>query len=76
MAGAQVVQCCIAGGEPAGMTLGLLLARAGVRTVVLAAAADTGLPGGGRRPAGACGGGRLTLCAAARADVRACTQLD
>ena len=28
-------QCCIAGGGPAGMMLGFLLARAGVRTVVL-----------------------------------------
>jgi 2-polyprenyl-6-methoxyphenol hydroxylase-like FAD-dependent oxidoreductase len=76
MAEARVAQCCIAGGGPAGMMLGLLLARAGVRTVVLEAAADTGLPGGGRRPAGEYGGGRLTLCAAARSDARACTQLD
>lgn len=29
------VQCCIAGGGPAGMMLGYLLGRAGVRTVVL-----------------------------------------
>ena len=29
------LQCCIAGGGPAGMMLGYLLARAGVRTVVL-----------------------------------------
>jgi 2-polyprenyl-6-methoxyphenol hydroxylase-like FAD-dependent oxidoreductase len=29
------VQCCIAGGGPAGMMLGLLLARAGIRVVVL-----------------------------------------
>jgi len=29
------VQCCVAGGGPAGMMLGLLLARAGVTTVVL-----------------------------------------
>ena len=29
------VQCCIAGGGPAGMMLGYLLARAGVRTLVL-----------------------------------------
>ena len=28
-------QCCIAGGGPAGMMLGLLLARAGVRVIVL-----------------------------------------
>src|SRR5271156_5236985 len=28
-------QCCIAGGGPAGMMLGFLLARAGVRVVVL-----------------------------------------
>lgn len=35
MAEAGVVQCCIAGVGPAGMMLGLLLARAGVRTVVL-----------------------------------------
>ncbi|MGD9537249.1 MAG: FAD-dependent oxidoreductase [Alphaproteobacteria bacterium] len=33
-------QCCIAGGGPAGMMLGLLLARAGVRTVVLEKHAD------------------------------------
>src|SRR5437667_10342281 len=35
-----VVQCCIAGGGPAGMMLGYLLARAGVRTVVLERHAD------------------------------------
>jgi 2-polyprenyl-6-methoxyphenol hydroxylase-like FAD-dependent oxidoreductase len=29
------VQCCVAGGGPAGLMLGFLLARAGVRTVVL-----------------------------------------
>src|SRR5215510_3646343 len=29
------VRCCIAGGGPAGMMCGLLLARAGVETVVL-----------------------------------------
>src|SRR5688572_20498638 len=29
------VQCCIAGGGPAGMMLGLLLARAGIRVLVL-----------------------------------------
>jgi 2-polyprenyl-6-methoxyphenol hydroxylase-like FAD-dependent oxidoreductase len=28
-------QCCIAGGGPAGMMLGFLLARAGVRVIVL-----------------------------------------
>jgi 2-polyprenyl-6-methoxyphenol hydroxylase-like FAD-dependent oxidoreductase len=33
-------QCCIAGGGPAGMVLGLLLARAGVETVVLEKHAD------------------------------------
>jgi 2-polyprenyl-6-methoxyphenol hydroxylase-like FAD-dependent oxidoreductase len=32
---ASSTQCCIAGGGPAGMMLGYLLARAGVRTVVL-----------------------------------------
>jgi 2-polyprenyl-6-methoxyphenol hydroxylase-like FAD-dependent oxidoreductase len=35
MAEALQVQCCIAGGGPAGMMLGYLLGRAGVRTVVL-----------------------------------------
>lgn len=34
------VQCCIAGGGPAGMVLGLLLARAGVRVLVLEKHAD------------------------------------
>jgi 2-polyprenyl-6-methoxyphenol hydroxylase-like FAD-dependent oxidoreductase len=34
------VQCCIAGGGPAGMMLGFLLGRAGVRTVVLEKHAD------------------------------------
>jgi 2-polyprenyl-6-methoxyphenol hydroxylase-like FAD-dependent oxidoreductase len=34
------VQCCIAGGGPAGMMLGLLLARAGVDVVVLEKHAD------------------------------------
>jgi 2-polyprenyl-6-methoxyphenol hydroxylase-like FAD-dependent oxidoreductase len=33
-------ECCIAGGGPAGMMLGYLLARAGVRTVVLEKHAD------------------------------------
>jgi 2-polyprenyl-6-methoxyphenol hydroxylase-like FAD-dependent oxidoreductase len=36
----QSVQCCIAGGGPAGMMLGLLLARAGVSVVVLEKHAD------------------------------------
>src|SRR5882672_2506168 len=35
MADTLRVQCCIAGGGPAGMMLGLLLGRAGVKTVVL-----------------------------------------
>ncbi|HLZ34900.1 MAG TPA: FAD-dependent oxidoreductase [Nitrospira sp.] len=34
------VRCCIAGGGPAGMMLGLLLARAGVRVLVLEKHAD------------------------------------
>ena len=34
------VQCCIAGGGPAGMMLGLLLARAGVEVLVLEKHAD------------------------------------
>src|ERR1700751_3979168 len=34
-AGSIKVQCCIAGGGPAGMMLGFLLARAGVSVVVL-----------------------------------------
>jgi 2-polyprenyl-6-methoxyphenol hydroxylase-like FAD-dependent oxidoreductase len=34
------VDCCIAGGGPAGMMLGLLLARAGVKTMVLEKHAD------------------------------------
>lgn len=34
------VQCCIVGGGPAGMMLGYLLARAGIRTVVLEKHAD------------------------------------
>ena len=34
------VTCCIAGGGPAGMMLGLLLARAGVKVVVLEKHAD------------------------------------
>ena len=36
----STTQCCIAGGGPAGMMLGYLLARAGVRTVVLEKHAD------------------------------------
>jgi 2-polyprenyl-6-methoxyphenol hydroxylase-like FAD-dependent oxidoreductase len=38
--GAVKVQCCIAGGGPAGMMLGFLLARAGVSVVVLEKHAD------------------------------------
>jgi 2-polyprenyl-6-methoxyphenol hydroxylase-like FAD-dependent oxidoreductase len=34
------VRCCIAGGGPAGMMLGLLLARAGIRVLVLEKHAD------------------------------------
>jgi len=34
------VQCCVAGGGPAGMMLGYLLARAGVKTLVLEKHAD------------------------------------
>jgi 2-polyprenyl-6-methoxyphenol hydroxylase-like FAD-dependent oxidoreductase len=34
------VQCCIAGGGPAGMMLGYLLGRAGVRTVIMEKHAD------------------------------------
>src|SRR5277367_2329208 len=40
MADPLQVQCCIAGGGPAGMMLGLLLGRAGVRTAVLEKHAD------------------------------------
>jgi 2-polyprenyl-6-methoxyphenol hydroxylase-like FAD-dependent oxidoreductase len=40
MAGGRQVQCCIAGGGPAGLMLGLLLARAGVRVLVLEKHAD------------------------------------
>lgn len=40
MAESMKVQCCIAGGGPAGMMLGFLLGRAGVRTVVLEKHAD------------------------------------
>jgi 2-polyprenyl-6-methoxyphenol hydroxylase-like FAD-dependent oxidoreductase len=36
----QNTQCCIAGGGPAGMILGFLLARAGIRVVVLEKHAD------------------------------------
>src|SRR6201997_1424694 len=35
-----ITQCCIAGGGPAGMMLGFLLARAGVEVVVLEKHAD------------------------------------
>jgi len=37
---ASPIPCCIAGGGPAGMMLGYLMARAGVRTVVLEKHAD------------------------------------
>jgi 2-polyprenyl-6-methoxyphenol hydroxylase-like FAD-dependent oxidoreductase len=40
MSGTITTQCCIAGGGPAGMMLGFLLARAGVRVVVLEKHAD------------------------------------
>jgi 2-polyprenyl-6-methoxyphenol hydroxylase-like FAD-dependent oxidoreductase len=40
MAGRLEVQCCVAGGGPAGMMLGFLLGRAGVKTVVLEKHAD------------------------------------
>src|ERR1700732_3181382 len=36
----QNTQCCIVGGGPAGMMLGFLLARAGVRVVLLEKHAD------------------------------------
>src|SRR6266511_3787303 len=36
----RAVRCCIAGGGPAGMMLGLLLARAGVSVLVLEKHAD------------------------------------
>ena len=39
-AGEVSVRCCIAGGGPAGMMLGLLLARAGVAVLVLEKHAD------------------------------------
>ena len=40
MAAASSTTCCIVGGGPAGMMLGYLLARAGVRTAVLEKHAD------------------------------------
>lgn len=40
MSEAISVQCCIAGGGPAGMMLGYLMARAGVKTLVLEKHAD------------------------------------
>src|ERR1700728_5291941 len=40
MAESVQVDCCIAGGGPAGMMLGLLLGRAGISTVVLEKHAD------------------------------------
>src|SRR4029450_2657637 len=38
--GAREVTCCVAGGAPAGMVLGLLLARAGVSVLVMEKHAD------------------------------------
>jgi 2-polyprenyl-6-methoxyphenol hydroxylase-like FAD-dependent oxidoreductase len=38
--GTLTVQCCVVGGGPAGMMLGYLLGRAGIRTVVLEKHAD------------------------------------
>src|SRR4030095_440486 len=38
--GARAVTCCVAGGGPAGMMLGLLLARAGVSVLVIEKHAD------------------------------------
>ena len=40
MTAAFETKCCIVGGGPAGMMLGVLLSRAGVRTVVLEKHAD------------------------------------
>jgi choline dehydrogenase-like flavoprotein len=40
VAGVRTVRCCVAGGGPAGMMLGLLLARAGVSVLVLERHAD------------------------------------
>jgi 2-polyprenyl-6-methoxyphenol hydroxylase-like FAD-dependent oxidoreductase len=40
MAGTLQVRCCIVGGGPAGMMLGYLLGRAGIKTVVLEKHAD------------------------------------
>ena len=40
MAQTLTARCCITGGGPAGMMLGLLLARAGVEVVVLEKHAD------------------------------------
>ena len=40
MADKQTTQCCIAGGGPAGLMLGYLLARAGVKVIVLEKHAD------------------------------------
>jgi len=39
-AGKMSVRCCVAGGGPAGIMLGLLLARAGVEVLVLEKHAD------------------------------------
>ncbi len=40
MTGSERTACCIAGGGPAGMMLGMLLARAGVDVLVLEKHAD------------------------------------
>ena len=51
MTSALETTCCIVGGGPAGMMLGVLLSRAGVRTIVLEKHGDGGDgPVGGGRP--------------------------